>query len=385
MATWSSSLAALPMSKSGSLPWKDAIEPEARALVAELESVPDEALASAVAREAGRRFEKLISAVSRYRNAPPRRVPEPMPVVWSEGSSRLLDYAEAAAGSSAPVLVVPSLVNRAWVLDLLPGRSFLRSLAAVGLRPFLLDWGKPGPKERAFGLHDYVHRLERAFGRAAEASGGPPAVIGYCMGGVLATALASRRPRDLSGLVLLATPWDFHADQLDQAQLTASCLPFFEPLLQATGELPVDALQTLFWALDPHQAVRKFLAFAALQEGSPAAERFVALEDWVNDGVPLAAPVARECLAGWYGRNEPGRCRWMVGESVVDPGRIDCPTLVVVPHRDRIVSPAAASALAAAIANSEVLRPAAGHIGMVVGGRADREVIAPVAGWLRRV
>ena len=50
---------------------------------------------------------------------------------------------------------------------------------------------------------------------------------------------------------------------------------------------------------------------------------FVALEDWLNDGVPLPAPVARQCLAGWYGRNEPGRLAWRIAVASApgDPAR----------------------------------------------------------------
>ena len=53
------------------------------------------------------------------------------------------------------MLVVPSLINRAYILVLAPGRSALRWLAAQGLRPILMDWGAPGPAEARFGLETY--------------------------------------------------------------------------------------------------------------------------------------------------------------------------------------------------------------------------------------
>ena len=52
-------------------------------------------------------------------------------VLWRGGSARLLDY----GGAGRPVLFVPSLVNRAYILDLAPGRSLVRHLAARGRRP----------------------------------------------------------------------------------------------------------------------------------------------------------------------------------------------------------------------------------------------------------
>ena len=72
-----------------------------------------------------------------------------------------------------PALFVPSLVNRAHVLDLLPEASMLRWLAAAGVRPLLLDWGWPGEAERGFTLTDLVAgRLERALDAAAPPPGG---------------------------------------------------------------------------------------------------------------------------------------------------------------------------------------------------------------------
>ena len=66
-------------------------------------------------------------------------------MLWQEGTTRLLDYAPAGG---MPVLAVPSLVNRAYILDLAPDNSLMRYLAGLGLRPFLVDWDAPGEVER---------------------------------------------------------------------------------------------------------------------------------------------------------------------------------------------------------------------------------------------
>ncbi len=99
--------------------------------------------------------------------------------------------------------------------------------------------------------------------------------------------------------------------------------------------------------------------------------------------MPLAAPVARECLYGWYGRNDPVHGRWRIAGRPVDPGQVRQPTLCLLPERDRIVPPASAAALGAALPNAEVRRPSLGHIGMVVSGRARTDVWTPLADWLK--
>lgn len=61
--------------------------------------------------------------------------------------------------------------------------------------------------------------------------------------------------------------------------------------------------------------------------------------------------------------------------------RIDLRALVVIPARDRIVPPASAEALDAALPHAAVRRVPLGHVGMIVGGRALRSLWAPLANW----
>ena len=322
----------------------------------------------------------LIRAIAAYRRHPWRRnLPDP-PTIWSEGGSRLLDYRASGGGAGQPVLFVPSLVNRAHVLDLMPGRSLLRWLAGEGVRTLLLDWGWPGETEQGFTLTDYVARIERAL----IALDGPAILVGYCMGGLLAIAAALRRPGLVRALALLATPWDFHAERTADAVRLGMLTPLLDAAM-AGGTLPVDAIQTLFALAEPGSVAARYRAFARLDPRSEAAAGFVAIEDWLNDGVPLTAPVAREVLQGWYGANTPARGLWRVAGWPVEPCAIRIPAFVAIPARDRIVPPGSALALARALAlpDATVHRPDVGHIGMVAGRRWQAELGTPLLGWLR--
>src|SRR5207302_3817765 len=108
-----------------------------------------------------------------------------------------------------------------------------------------------------------------------------------------------------------------------------------------------------------------------------------ALEDWINDGVKLARPVALECARAWYRDNDPARGEWRVAGETVRPEEVAVPTLVVLPRRDRIVPPRSAAPLAAAIPDATVLRPPFGHIGMMASPQAPQAVWQPIAEWLR--
>ena len=404
---WLSSQAALPLLKAGSIDWRPEVAARAAALSKQLAKAnaaqqekaapnqngqnrkktnpepPSDPFDLAVGQEVFSRLHNLAVGIKAYRSHPYRRDLAPPATLWRDGTTRLLDY---RPDGGQPVLFVPSLVNRAYILDLSGERSLLRWLAAeTDLRPLLVDWDAPGAAEREFTLTDYIAgRLEGAFDAAhAESPGGASiAVAGYCMGGLLALALAIRRQAEVSRLALLATPWDFHAERVDQAEAAGRAIATAGPLLEASGALPVDVIQSMFAGLDPFLVLRKFIAFAQFDAASRKAAQFVALEDWLNDGVPLAAPVARECLEGWYGNNTPHRRQWRIDGDIVDPAAFEKPALVLVPQQDRIVPPNSATALGDALPAATVQSLPFGHIGMVAGARAKNTVWGPLADWL---
>ena len=354
-------------------------------MIKEIEAADPEGFAPALERAIAARKREFLLAIFAYRSHPYRRSLEDPPALWQQGSSRLLDFGRSD-NRGYPLLLVPSLVNRSYILDLMPQSSFARWLASAeapgGFRPLLLDWGEPGEAERGFNLTDYITgRLQAALDQVLAETGQRPLLLGYCMGGLLALALAQQRPEDIAALALLATPWDFHSAP-GQAALGRSALLAWGSLLDLLGYLPVDAIQALFALLDPLTAVRKYRHFARMDPASPRAEAFVALEDWLNDGVPLTAPVARECLGGWYAENATQHGRWRVAGRPVRPQEVSVPSLCVIPAQDRIVPPASARALASALPLGECQEPAAGHIGMMIGRRAKREVWEPLAKWL---
>ena len=385
-AMWLSSLSVLPLWKSGLPSWRPS--GPLGELLQSLSPERTDSFSAAVAAELCARSSAFLTGLERYRHHPYRRDVTDPAALWSEGDTRLLDYGETAPGASRgrPVLFVPSLVNRGYILDLSARTSLMRWLAAQGFRPLLMDWGRPGEAERSYTLTEYVAgRLERALDAALAEVGGPMPVVGYCMGGLFVAALAQRRPDAVSATVFMATPWDFHADQPETVErLVASMTPLM-PAVRQWGELPVDGIQTLFAGLDPLLGLNKFSRFARLDPASSKAEAFVALEDWLNDGIPLAAPVAEECIAGWYGANTPAEGEWTIADTPVAPADIAQPSLHLIPQQDRIVPPGSARALAAAMPDAMQIEPPLGHIGMVVAGRAPQLIWQTLADWLSGV
>lgn len=325
-------------------------------------------------------YSLLVEGIAAYRKSSFFRVVPKSPAVWSQGSAQLFKYAE----QGPKILFVPSLINRAYILDLLEERSLMRYLASRGLAPYLLDWGWPDEEEKHFTITDYcLHRLLPAI----NALEGPVVLVGYCMGGVLALAAAlrcqSKTPEKIKALALFATPWDFHATEPALAQRVGQTLTNLEPFLRLSGTLPVDALNALFALVNPDGVAEKFKSFARQDQTSERAKIFVAIEDWLADGVPLAAPVARETLSAWYVANAPARLAWRVADMLVDPRSLNVPSFCAIPTWDRLVPAPSARGLALNLPDCRIIEPMAGHIGMVVGADAKTRLWEPFVNWLR--
>ena len=271
-------------------PWRAELQSQAMACAQAFATSPPEQVRKATAQAAVEWLSAMLKGIEQYQIAhDPPRPPEPAQI-WRAGAARLLDYGPEPDLSAAPVLLaLPSLINRARIFDLTPRRSFLRALASRGVRPLLLDWGPPGPEERGFDLEAYVtHRALPAFEIAARLGGGRASVLGHCMSGSLAAATAAIADQKAQGVVsrvaLMAAPWQFaayrsawpSADSLPKTQ--DSQLLARQRLTQLIdqcevvfGAIPSDVLNTLFFALDPLQALRKFPGYAALDPETPRA------------------------------------------------------------------------------------------------------------------
>ena len=259
----------------------------------------------------------------------------------------------------------------------------LRWMAGQGLRPLLLDWGTPGPREAGFDLAAYgAERLVPALAEARRLAGGPVPVMGYCMGGTLAVGLAARRPDEVAALVTIGAPWDFTSTRGMaggcRAAIRADGAIYAERLIDglgaAFGLAPVGFLQTVFALINPLQAALKFQKLARLDPNGAAARHFVALEDWLADGVPMPAGAARDLLVGWQIRNHTARGAWHFLDGWVDPRHVRAPALIFCGERDTIAPPPLAAPLGTVLPRAEVVRPRTGHVGMIVGTVARTQV-----------
>jgi len=111
-SAWMSSIGALPLLRNGSHDWK--LNSALASVLEDLDGLPLDSFGEAVINEILVRLDRLLTGIERYRSHPYHRDLSDPPALWTEGTTRLLDYGATAAQSPGrPVLFVPSLVNRA--------------------------------------------------------------------------------------------------------------------------------------------------------------------------------------------------------------------------------------------------------------------------------
>jgi polyhydroxyalkanoate synthase len=256
-------------------------------------------------------------------------------------------------GSGPPVLLVPSLINPPRILDLDPEVSLTWAIAQMNRRALLLDWGSAKDRKDV----DVAGHVEQLLLPLLRSIKEPIALIGYCLGGTMAIAAANLAP--VERVVTLAAPWRFADYPAESRKALDDMWQHSRAASQSLGALPMEVLQAAFWSLDPQRTVKKFAEFGRLDPASADARRFVALEDWANEGEPLPFPAARELIEDLFGSDLPGSGQWKVGDqSVTD--HLPAPTLHILAGHDRIAPAASAPA-------GDHVVIASGHVGMIVG------------------
>lgn len=330
------------------------------------------------------RIESMLLGIQRYQNhnfvpSRPQR-----PICWQQGEVTLRIIPDCIPDGSRPILLlIPSMINRGYILDLMEGRSLMAYIQGHGFCPVLLEWGESTADDAQHTIAGAIHkRLLEAINYLVQERGGPIHALGYCMGGTMLAGALSLKPSSFASAVLMAAPWDFHAGSGSLLRQVQFWSPSAFPVIAEKGRMDVDWMQMLFASLDPDLTAQKFMRFAGMQNDTEKERMFIAVEDWLNDGVDLPGGVAIECLQGWFLENTPACGQWRLGDKVVRPSDHDRPVLVIASSGDRLVEKDTAAAYARQAKRADILDPCCGHIGMIASRRGIDDLWWPVVKWL---
>ena len=321
-----------------------------------------------------KRFANLASLGSR---SPPRVGVTPADVVHHENKWRLLRYRPdhaAKARHRTPILLVPSLINRHYVLDLMPRKSFVEHLVAQGHDVFTLDWGTPGAEDRYLTFDDICDRyIGRAVRVAAREGGGKLHLFGYCLGGTLAAIHAAVRPERIASLTLVAAPVTF-ADGGLLAAWTRSATFDVGALVEAFGNVPWPLMQAAFHLLRPTLGLMKLVSLVDRAWDDEYLDGVLALETWGNDNVSFPGEAYRRYVEELYRGDALAAGTLRVSGRPARLDSIRCPVLAVTFEHDNIVPWASAAAVLDLVGSREKehVHLPGGHVGAMVSKSAAK-------------
>jgi polyhydroxyalkanoate synthase subunit PhaC len=314
----------------------------------------------------------------------------PSEVVYENDRLRLLRYlGEGPIEHKTPLVLVFALVNRPYILDILPRKSVVSHFVKAGFDTYLIDWTPPTLADRYLDLNDYVcGYLRRVMKFLQERTDSPQInVLGYCMGGTMSAMFTALFPEYVKNLIMLAAGVDFSTRE-GLLNLWADAKNFdVDAFVDANGNCPAEHLQACFTLLKPiRNIVAKPIGIWERLDDKKHVEEFLTMETWLNDNVPVAGEVYRQFVKDLYQQNLLVQNKLKIGRRTVDLKQIICPVLNLLAEFDDLVPPSQSEPFCKLVGSTdcESITLPAGHIGLAMGSAAQRELWPHAAKWLAK-
>jgi polyhydroxyalkanoate synthase len=312
----------------------------------------------------------------------------PAEIVYEEDTLQLRHYiSDQKPRHRTPIVFVYALVNRPYILDLKQGRSVIANFVNQGFDTYLVDWGIPRSADRHLTLDDYLNGyLINVLDYLHERTGAESVnVLGYCMGGTMSAMFTALHPKRVKNLAILAAPIDFATND---GLLNVWARPEYfdvDKFVAAFGNCPPEFLQASFLLLRPvGNLIEKPLNFWEHMHEEKFLEDFLTTETWLNDNIPVPGEVYREFVKYLFQDNLLTQNRMPVGKHIVNLHNITCPVLKIMADSDDLVPCSQGTPFTDLVGSTDrktILLKDSGHIGLAIGGRAQREVWPQACAW----
>jgi polyhydroxyalkanoate synthase len=310
----------------------------------------------------------------------------PKDVIWTKEKARLYRYRSAERTREVPLLLVPSIVGRPYILDLRPNQSMAAGMLASGRDVLMIDWGEPGAVDSTNTIETYCDGyLPRVLKAAMRESGSDEIdVLGYCFGGVMSLlCVAGNLDLPVRNLIAMATPIDFtklegliHAIRRGRIDV--------DELIDHTGNIPPDTVYRGFASLRPTSDIFKYAKVWDGLWNDRFMDSYQSLGQWLGDQVPFPGACAYQLADLLLRRNLLAEGSLPLGDRQVNLADIRIPVLNIMAEHDHLVPAEASEALLRLVGSSDKteLRVPGGHVGLIVGRDAARTTVPGILNWL---
>ncbi|MGE3727335.1 MAG: alpha/beta fold hydrolase [Candidatus Sericytochromatia bacterium] len=314
-----------------------------------------------------------------------RQAVTPMHPIYQENKLTVWKTNSPETSKKVPLLLIPALINRHYILDLSEKNSLCKALSEAGYEVYMVDWGTASEEDRWMTFSDLftgpMRRIVRKVTR--DAGGRKPVLFGYCLGGIISNIYTSIFPQEVAGLIALTAPVDFSQTGIMGLWTQPKYLDPYQ-LVDAIGNVPPDLVQNGFTSLRPAQAVRKWQSAWEKQDNDDMLESFFTLEEWVNDNIPFPGGTWQDYIHWLYQDNRLFKDTLWIGKHHALLKNITCPVLNIVADNDHIAPPEACLPLTEKVGSDDVTdaHMPGGHVGIIASGRLFGKLVTLVVEWL---
>jgi polyhydroxyalkanoate synthase len=264
----------------------------------------------------------------------------PGKVIYQNDLMQLIQYAPSTCQVlKRPILIVPPWINKYYILDLVPEKSFVKWCVDRGLTVFVISWVNPDARLARKGFEDYMREgpLTALAAVAAVTDEEKIHTIGYCAGGTLLAAalayMAAKGDDRALSASLLTTQVDFtHAGDIlnfiDEEQVQT-----LERRMSKTGFLDGDSMAMAFNLLRSNDLIWSPVIRNYVKGKPPRALDFLS---WNSDSTRIPAACHSFYLRNCYLDNRLANGEMVLADDTIDLGKVTIPIYVLATREDHI-------------------------------------------------
>ena len=353
------------------------------------QTMTQEEIGTRVRQEIDRAIQRNIKGLEYINTGDPVVGATPKDTIFSRGTLKLYHYRPLSEEVyRIPVMLVMSLVSKPYILDLTPGQSLIEFLLKKGFDVYMIDWGVPRPEDKRLRFEDYVlDFIPECAAKVLEDSGEPDvSIIGYCMGGQLATMYAALHPDGpMKNLACFCTPINTDGMALNKQW---SDPRFFDVdrIVDTLGNVPPEMLYQSFEMLRPVSKIMGQIKLWDNMWNDEFVKSYRMFDRWGADQIPFPGEAFRQNTKELMWENKLYKNELRLDGRLVNLKNIKTPFLHVMAEHDHIVPYEAAKELTSLSGSEdrEDMVMKGGHVSLVAGGNAMHRLWPKLDGWLSK-
>ncbi|PPQ39278.1 polyhydroxyalkanoate synthase [Rhodoblastus acidophilus] len=295
----------------------------------------------------------------------------PGKVVFRNDLIELLQYAPTTEQVyKRPLLIVPPWINKFYILDLNPDKSFIRWAVSQGLTVFCISWVNPDARHADKDFFAYMNEgIFAALDRIKKITAEPKVTaIGYCVGGTLTASalayMAAKGDDRIASATLFTTQVDFTYSGDLKVFADEDRIKNIEAEMKLSGYLEGRSMANAFNMLRPNDMIWSYVVNNYLKGIEPMA---FDLLTWNGDSTRMPRANHSYYLRNCYLENRLAQGEMVLGDEKLDLGKITIPVYNLATKEDHI-APAKSVFLGAKLFGGEMryVLGGSGHIAGVV-------------------